>query len=61
MPNYLVEWHINIVAESPRDAARVALEIQRDPHSLATVFQVTEHDTFTDPVEVDLLDDQGGD
>jgi hypothetical protein len=59
MPNYLVEWHVNVYADSPREAAREALRIQRDPESWATVFQVTEHDTFTDPIEIDLLDDQG--
>jgi putative heme degradation protein len=59
MPNYLVEWHVNVSAATPREAAQQALDIQRDPESWATVFQVTEHDTFTDPVEIDLLDDQG--
>lgn len=43
MEIYLVTWQIPIDAESPADAARQALRIQRDPHSIATVFRV-EHD-----------------
>ncbi len=39
---YLVEWAINISAESPEEAAKFALEIQRDPKSLATYFIVTD-------------------
>jgi len=58
MPRYLVEWHINIDADTPRQAAQKALEIHRDSSSLATIFQVTEHDTFTDPVDIDLFDGQ---
>jgi hypothetical protein len=36
----LVRWEINIDADSPREAAEFALEIQRDPSSIATVFNV---------------------
>jgi hypothetical protein len=38
---YRVTWRIDLDAESPRDAADLALEIQRDPTSIATVFEVT--------------------
>lgn len=31
---------IDIDADSPREAAEIALEIQRDPESTATVFHV---------------------
>jgi hypothetical protein len=35
---YRVVWEIDIVAESAKAAAEKALEIHRDPESLATVF-----------------------
>jgi len=37
---YLVTWDIEINADSPEEAARKALEIHRDPSSLATVFMI---------------------
>jgi hypothetical protein len=37
---YTVTWTIDVTASSPVDAARQALEIQRDPGSEATVFEV---------------------
>jgi len=40
MPEYYVEWSINITADTPAAAAREALLIQRDPSSIATVFDV---------------------
>lgn len=43
MKTYVVTWTIDIDAESDLDAARQALEIQRDPHSIATVFSMCEH------------------
>lgn len=42
MPMYKVKWEIEIDAEDPGDAARRALEIHRDPSSLATWFDVSE-------------------
>ena len=42
MKNYLVTWLIDLEAESPEDAARQALDIQRDPDSWALVFGVRE-------------------
>ena len=38
--DYKVTWCIDIQATSARDAAEIALEIQRDPTSIAIVFQV---------------------
>ena len=35
-----VRWDIDIEARTPREAARKALRIQRDPESIATVFEV---------------------
>ena len=39
---YRVTWTINLDAESFEDAARQALEIHRDPTSIATCFAVTD-------------------
>ena len=40
MTTYRVVWEIDIDADTPEEAARIALDIQRDPESLATVFRV---------------------
>lgn len=40
MAAYRVAWEIDLEADSPEDAARQALEIQRDPNSTATAFKV---------------------
>lgn len=40
MPTYCVRWIIDIDADTPDLAAREALRIQRDPGSIATVFEV---------------------
>lgn len=37
---YLVTWSIEIEADSPEEAAWIALATQRDPGSLADVFSV---------------------
>lgn len=49
MSEYRVKWEIDIEAESPEEAARIALDIQRDPDSIATAFDVTNrfNDTTT--------------
>lgn len=39
---YLVTWQIEVYADTPEDAARQALAIQRDSGSLATCFTVAE-------------------
>lgn len=41
MKDYRIEWTIDLCAENEEDAARQALEIQRNPNSIATVFIVT--------------------
>lgn len=51
---YLVTWEMTIEADTPEEAARKALEIHRDPESIATVFTVTEFDGGFGVVEVDL-------
>ncbi|HRO60530.1 MAG TPA: hypothetical protein PKZ27_03050 [Rhodocyclaceae bacterium] len=40
MSEYLVSWLINIDADTPEEAAAKAREIQLDPHSMATIFDV---------------------
>jgi hypothetical protein len=40
VPDYRVRWEIDIEAESYQEAAEAALAIQRDPASIATVFDV---------------------
>jgi len=41
MTEYKVVWKIDIIADTPQEAAKEALEIQRDSNSEATVFEVT--------------------
>lgn len=41
-PEYHVIWEIDLPADSPVAAAREALRLQRDPASLATVFDVVD-------------------
>jgi hypothetical protein len=54
--NYRVLWEIDIFdADSPREAAEKALEIQRKPDSIATVFTV--RDETDESAAVDLDDD----
>jgi hypothetical protein len=57
---YHVVWEIELSPSSPRDAARQALEIHRDPDSTATVFDVYQLKptpknilTANEPVHVD--------
>lgn len=54
---YTVTWSIEIDdATDERDAARQALEIQRDPNSIALVFDVfDEQENFS--TMVDLMDE----
>ena len=40
MKEYVVTWDIEVTANSPEEAAKQALEIQRDKTSTATVFKV---------------------
>ena len=47
MPEYTVVWRMPIEANSPEEAAAKALQIHRDPDSIATVFEV-------DGQEIDL-------
>lgn len=53
MTLYRVTWDIDVIADTAEEAARWALRIQRDPQSIATVFDV-EGDDGT--VTIDLED-----
>jgi hypothetical protein len=55
MTDYRVSWDIDIDADSPREAAERALEIQRRPDSIATAFTV--RDEAGESIEVDLDED----
>ena len=52
MGEYHVGWEIEVDAESHQAAAWKAHEIQRDPSSYATVFEVS--DATTGPITVDI-------
>jgi hypothetical protein len=43
MQLFTVTWVIDVEAESPEGAAIEALNIQRDPTSIATIFMVQEY------------------
>lgn len=45
MAEYLVTWAIEVDAASPEEAAQVALLVQRDPASVALVFNVVPYCT----------------
>ena len=40
MKTYRITWVIEVDAESPQEAARIARTVQLDPNSLATCFDV---------------------
>ena len=40
MPEFLVTWQIDIEADNAKEAAEKALEIMKDPESIATVFEI---------------------
>jgi hypothetical protein len=54
---YLVRWEITLEADTPEEAAQKALDIQRAPDSIATVFKVRDPElkSFT---TVDLTPDE---
>lgn len=61
MPQYyLVKWEIEVDAESPVEAAKKALAIQRDPDSMATVFEVQDgwREGMRVEVKVDLSEQE---
>lgn len=52
---YCVRWEIDVQADSPREAAEQALEIQRRRDSTATVFEVVGPDGTSETVDL-LID-----
>lgn len=54
MANFFVVWEIKLHAGTPLEAAQEALKIQRDPESLAVMFNVISEDGSHH--FVDLLD-----
>ena len=56
---YRVIWEIDLEATSHVTAAMLAREIQKDPESIATVFDVQRLDEET-PTRVDLWDHRPG-
>lgn len=59
MTEYRVSWSIDVDADDHAEAARLAQRIQRDPMSIATVFEVVARGGVL-KVEVDLLDPEHG-
>lgn len=59
MPMNLVQWEIDVEADSPHAAAQHAMVIQKRPDSTATVFDVIEHDGDGEAIRVDLLESAG--
>jgi len=58
MKTYLVQWSIDIEAETPREAAEKAREIQLDPESFATHFSVRVSKNLDLYINVDLKDEE---
>lgn len=52
---YKLTWKIDIEAESPEEAALKALEIQRDPDSIATIFDVACEGKYVKTVDTQEL------
>lgn len=50
---FKVKWEIDVEAQTHEEAARSALDIMRDPESLATVFWVRENILATEGKSVD--------
>ncbi len=59
MPQFKIEWTIDIDADTPREAAEKALEIQRRVGSSAVVFNLT--DENGEQGRIDLDEDEGED
>lgn len=56
MKDYLVQWEINITADSPREAAQQAWHSMQSSGSTACVFDVI--DEKGSKVRVDLMEDE---
>ena len=57
MKEYLITWQIEIEADTPEEAVKEALKIQRDPKSTAVIFEAQEQlesGEWGDSITVDL-------
>lgn len=54
MKRFLVMWEIDIYADTAHAAAQQAHDLVRKPDTMATVYQVIEHDSGGDCQIVDL-------
>lgn len=57
--SYRVVWEIDIDACSPKEAAEKALAIQRNPESIATVFDITDPGGRTTRIDLLEKEDEG--
>ena len=48
---YRVKWELDVEADTPEQAAQKALQVQRDPESMAAVFEV-----FNDKESLGMFD-----
>lgn len=56
MTEFTVTWTIDLDADSAQEAAQRAREIQRDPESTATFFEVAVRDRPTSSTLIDLAE-----
>lgn len=54
MATFKVIWEVDLDATNPREAAKLALAMQRDPNSIATFFSVYPEDEEDDCFNIDL-------
>jgi hypothetical protein len=57
MKEYRVRWEIDVTADSPQEAARIALAVQRDITSTALVFEVCDEGGHVDVIDLVKEDD----
>jgi len=63
---YRIKWEIDLEADSPEQAARLAQAIQRDPKSTASIFEVVPMEKMIEPklnehektIDLDELDEE---
>lgn len=62
MTHYVARWEIDVYADSPADAVWHALDIQRNPESIATIFEVIDSDareSWDDALTVEINEEAG--
>lgn len=58
MNSYSIVWEIDVKADTPEEAARKALAIQRNPESIATVFDVYDAEGVATRVDLLAIDEE---